>query len=186
MQIGNCGSPIELDEGWLLLTHGVGGPKIFHWRRITRQERSFEGDRPFARAIASPRSLGAQIIRVNQIKILVILPRDHRVFAIDLARKQRHTLVASRVAIQCRQAKRNEVGRLDEFRSDRPSAIGGIGRIICSVVAVAKLDEARVLDSIGLRFRDRENHPLADVLVEPGRQPRDRGRPEAETQFCGA
>ena len=23
-QIGNCGSPIELDEGWLLLTHGVG------------------------------------------------------------------------------------------------------------------------------------------------------------------
>lgn len=24
IQIGNCGSPIELDEGWLLLTHGVG------------------------------------------------------------------------------------------------------------------------------------------------------------------
>ena len=24
MQIGNCGSPIELDEGWLLFTHGVG------------------------------------------------------------------------------------------------------------------------------------------------------------------
>ena len=24
VQIGNCGSPIELDEGWLLLTHGVG------------------------------------------------------------------------------------------------------------------------------------------------------------------
>lgn len=24
MQIGNCGAPIELDEGWLLLTHGVG------------------------------------------------------------------------------------------------------------------------------------------------------------------
>lgn len=23
-QIGNCGSPVELDEGWLLLTHGVG------------------------------------------------------------------------------------------------------------------------------------------------------------------
>ena len=23
-QIGNCGSPIEVDEGWLLLTHGVG------------------------------------------------------------------------------------------------------------------------------------------------------------------
>jgi len=24
MQIGNCGSPIEIDEGWLVLTHGVG------------------------------------------------------------------------------------------------------------------------------------------------------------------
>jgi len=24
VQIGDCGSPIELDEGWLLLTHGVG------------------------------------------------------------------------------------------------------------------------------------------------------------------
>lgn len=24
LQIGNCGSPVELDEGWLLLTHGVG------------------------------------------------------------------------------------------------------------------------------------------------------------------
>jgi predicted GH43/DUF377 family glycosyl hydrolase len=24
MQIGNCGSPMELDEGWLVLTHGVG------------------------------------------------------------------------------------------------------------------------------------------------------------------
>jgi predicted GH43/DUF377 family glycosyl hydrolase len=24
MQIGNCGSPLELEEGWLVLTHGVG------------------------------------------------------------------------------------------------------------------------------------------------------------------
>ena len=24
MQIGNCGSPIETEAGWLLLTHGVG------------------------------------------------------------------------------------------------------------------------------------------------------------------
>ena len=24
VQIGTCGAPIELDEGWLLLTHGVG------------------------------------------------------------------------------------------------------------------------------------------------------------------
>ena len=30
IQIGNCGSPIETDEGWLLLTHGVG-PMREYW-----------------------------------------------------------------------------------------------------------------------------------------------------------
>ena len=28
-QIGNCGAPIELDEGWLLLTHGVGAMRKY-------------------------------------------------------------------------------------------------------------------------------------------------------------
>lgn len=29
IQIGNCGSPIELDQGWLLLTHGVGAMRKY-------------------------------------------------------------------------------------------------------------------------------------------------------------
>jgi predicted GH43/DUF377 family glycosyl hydrolase len=29
VQIGNCGAPIELDEGWLLLTHGVGAVRKY-------------------------------------------------------------------------------------------------------------------------------------------------------------
>lgn len=29
VQIGNCGSPIELDDGWLLLTHGVGAVRKY-------------------------------------------------------------------------------------------------------------------------------------------------------------
>ncbi len=29
IQIGNCGPPIELDEGWLLLTHGVGAMRKY-------------------------------------------------------------------------------------------------------------------------------------------------------------
>ena len=29
IQIGNCGAPIELDEGWLLLTHGVGAMRKY-------------------------------------------------------------------------------------------------------------------------------------------------------------
>lgn len=29
IQIGNCGSPIEIDEGWLILTHGVGSVRNY-------------------------------------------------------------------------------------------------------------------------------------------------------------
>jgi predicted GH43/DUF377 family glycosyl hydrolase len=29
VQMGNCGSPIELDEGWLVLTHGVGAMRKY-------------------------------------------------------------------------------------------------------------------------------------------------------------
>lgn len=29
LQIGNCGSPIEIDEGWLVITHGVGPVRTY-------------------------------------------------------------------------------------------------------------------------------------------------------------
>ena len=29
IQIGNCGSPIEIDEGWLIITHGVGAVRNY-------------------------------------------------------------------------------------------------------------------------------------------------------------
>lgn len=29
IQVGNCGSPIEIDEGWLVLTHGVGAMRQY-------------------------------------------------------------------------------------------------------------------------------------------------------------
>lgn len=29
VQLGNCGSPIELEEGWLVLTHGVGSVRTY-------------------------------------------------------------------------------------------------------------------------------------------------------------
>ena len=51
VQIGNCGSPIELDEGWLLLTHGVGaGAEILDRGGSARQEGSLQGSRALARA----------------------------------------------------------------------------------------------------------------------------------------
>lgn len=30
LQIGNCGSPLETEEGWLVLTHGVGPLRTYH------------------------------------------------------------------------------------------------------------------------------------------------------------
>lgn len=36
VQMGNCGPPIELDEGWLVLTHDVGGGRA---RRLRAQRR---------------------------------------------------------------------------------------------------------------------------------------------------
>jgi predicted GH43/DUF377 family glycosyl hydrolase len=29
LQLGNCGSPVELDEGWLVITHGVGPMRTY-------------------------------------------------------------------------------------------------------------------------------------------------------------
>jgi len=29
IQLGNCGSPIEIEEGWLVLTHGVGAVRNY-------------------------------------------------------------------------------------------------------------------------------------------------------------
>lgn len=50
IQIGNCGSPIEIEEGWLVMTHGVGAVRSYSlgfilldkkepWRVIGRMEK---------------------------------------------------------------------------------------------------------------------------------------------------
>ena len=52
VQLGNCGSPIEIDEGWLLLTHGVGATRQYSigaalldkdqpWKVLARSELPF-------------------------------------------------------------------------------------------------------------------------------------------------
>jgi len=38
MQIGNCGSPMETKEGWLLLTHGVGPMRQSCVRQVQQKE----------------------------------------------------------------------------------------------------------------------------------------------------
>src|SRR5439155_22222931 len=64
-----------------------------------------------------------EIIGIKQIEILIVLPADHCVMAVDLAREQRHPLVARRQATERRQAEGYEVGGLDQFGSYGSAAI---------------------------------------------------------------
>lgn len=54
MQIGNCGSPIELDEGWLVITHGIGAVRNYCLGVPARPERSIEAAGPAETAAAPP------------------------------------------------------------------------------------------------------------------------------------
>ena len=47
MQLGNCGSPLETEAGWLVITHGVGPMRRYTPRRAAaRPRRPDSGDRP--------------------------------------------------------------------------------------------------------------------------------------------
>jgi len=50
VQIGNCGSPIELDEGWLLLTHGVGPVRKYSIGAALLDRTTLQGAGALARA----------------------------------------------------------------------------------------------------------------------------------------
>ena len=64
VQIGNCGSPIELDEGWLLLTHGVGPVRKYSiGAALLDKNDPFQGAGPLARAAAAARTIRARRLR---------------------------------------------------------------------------------------------------------------------------
>lgn len=61
VQMGNCGSPIEIDEGWLVLTHGVGAARSYSigaclldkqtpWKVLGRMRKPLIQPRPEERA----------------------------------------------------------------------------------------------------------------------------------------
>jgi predicted GH43/DUF377 family glycosyl hydrolase len=55
VQVGNCGSPIETDDGWLVLTHGVGPMRTYSiGAPAPRPRPADEGHRPDPTAIADP------------------------------------------------------------------------------------------------------------------------------------
>ena len=108
-----------------------------------------------------------KIVGIDQIKILVVLPADHRIAAVDLSREQSHALVARRRSAERRHPERSEIRGCEQLGANRPAAIGGIGRIERLSSVVVEFDEARVLDAVGLGVGDRKDDPLAQVFVGP-------------------
>ena len=55
VQLGNCGSPIETEAGWLVLTHGVGPMRKYAHRRLpARPRRPLPGHRPPREPLLEP------------------------------------------------------------------------------------------------------------------------------------
>ena len=108
---------------------------------------------------------GVEVVGVDEVEVLVVLPPDHGVVAVDPSREEGHALVARSRTCQRRHREALEVGGLEQLRPDRPAAVGGVGRVEGPAATVVELDEAGVLDAVRLRLRDRKDHALADVAL---------------------
>ena len=53
------------------------------------------------------------VVRVHQIDVFVILPREHGVETVYLARKQRHAFVLNRRTIKGDEFEMQEIGRFE-------------------------------------------------------------------------
>ena len=63
VQLGNCGSPIETEAGWLVLSHGVGPMRKYSIGAfLARFRKSRQSHRPHGRTVA-----GAQRKRARRI-----------------------------------------------------------------------------------------------------------------------
>ena len=54
IQVGNCGSPIETDAGWLVLTHGVGPMRRYAIGAMLLDLHTRSGSSPSCRGRCSP------------------------------------------------------------------------------------------------------------------------------------
>ena len=97
LQIGNCGSPIETDAGWLVITHGVGPMRRYVLGALLLDlEDPAAGDRPAARAAARARSARARRLRAER-RLLVRRDAQRRrsgasLRAVRRRRRDRHRL----------------------------------------------------------------------------------------------
>ena len=90
-------------------------------------------------------------VRVHQVDVLVVLPRQHGIEPVDLAREECEALVADLGAVQGADLEVQEVVGLEDLRQDHLAVEGGVGGVVADrAVVVVELDEAGVLDAVGL------------------------------------
>ena len=107
-----------------------------------------------------------QMVGEHHVDVLVVLPAEHRVVAVDLAREQRHAFVLHGRAVQRDELEVQKVRRLDELRQDHLAVVGGVGGVVgLRAVLVLEADEAGVLDAVALRGRDGKQHALGQARV---------------------
>src|SRR5580658_8409923 len=106
-----------------------------------------------------------KIVGIDQIEVLVVLPPDHRIAAIDFSWKQSHSLITRRRSGEWCQPKRSKVRRFEQFRADRSAAIGCVSCVERFSSIVIEFDEPGILDAVCLSIGDRKDDAFAQFFV---------------------
>ncbi len=102
------------------------------------------------------------IVREHDEEVLVVLPRQHRVVAIDLPGKERHAFVLHGSTVEGEYPEVLEILGLDELRQDGMSVVGRVGGVVQHrPVVLREAHEAGVFDAVALVGRDGEDDALA-------------------------
>src|ERR1700726_4561539 len=108
-----------------------------------------------------------KIIGIDQIEVLVVLPADHRIAAVDFPWKQSHPLVARRRSGEWCQPERSKIRRFEQLGADRPAAIGCVSCVERFPSIVIEFDEPGILDAVCLSVGDRKDDAFAQLFLIP-------------------
>ena len=99
-----------------------------------------------------------QRVGLEQEQVLAVLPPDHHILPADLAGEERHALVARRRSGHRHQVERAEIAGPHQFGLDARAVISGIGADpLQRAVVMRELDDAHILQPLGLGLGDRED-----------------------------
>src|ERR671937_2515006 len=96
-----------------------------------------------------------RIVRVRQVKILIILSCKHHIASIDPTREKSHAFVLNRLPVKSQDMEVKEVLGLDQLGQNDSTIIGRVGRVVDNApIVFDKTNEASVLNAVALVRRD--------------------------------